>query len=150
MLESNTGTCYISLPLCRGGSRGVWRFFEPLLSLNYFSFMGSFRKNCSNCTNRTPTPSANLNPRIKNPGFAPAMAVFATFYNRPPATICLKKTVITVTISISWIFHDFDDSNTRVHMLITNKTKQNHISQTVYYCHESKENRMKLGKQMSI
>ena len=91
MLESNTGTCYISLPLCSGGSRGVRGLFEPLLSLNYFSFMGSFRKNCSNCTNRTPTPSANLNPRIKNPGFAPAMAVFATFLQQTSCYNLLEK-----------------------------------------------------------
>ena len=27
---------------------------NPLLSLNYFIFMGTFRKNWSNCTNQTP------------------------------------------------------------------------------------------------
>ena len=34
------------------GVRGVQT--NPLLSLNYIIFMGNFRKNWSNCTNRTP------------------------------------------------------------------------------------------------
>ena len=54
------------------GVRGVQT--NPLLSLNYFIFMGNFKKNRSNCTNRPP-PSANLNPRSKNLGSAPA-AIF--------------------------------------------------------------------------
>ena len=42
---------------------------NPLLSLNHFIYMGNFRKNWSNCTNRTPSPK---NPRSKHSGSAPA------------------------------------------------------------------------------
>ena len=52
----------------RGGGLGGVQT-NSLLSLNYFSFIGNFRKNWSNRTNRT--PSANLNPQSKNPGSAP-------------------------------------------------------------------------------
>ena len=53
------------------GVRGVQT--NPLLSLIYFIFMWNFRKNWSNCTNRTPL--ANLNPRSKNPGSAPELHI---------------------------------------------------------------------------
>ena len=49
------------------GVRGVQT--NPLLRPKLFHFYGNFRKKWSNCTNRT--PSANLNPRSKNPGSAP-------------------------------------------------------------------------------
>ena len=49
------------------GVRGIQT--NPLLSLNYFIFMGNVRKNGSNYTNRT--PSANLYPLSKNPGSTP-------------------------------------------------------------------------------
>ena len=51
----------------RGGSGGL---FEPPLEPKLFHFIGNFRKNWSNCTNRT--PSANLNTWSKNPGSTPA------------------------------------------------------------------------------
>ena len=45
---------------------------NPLLSLNYFIFMGISGKIGQTAQIEPPHPSANLNPRFKNPGSAPA------------------------------------------------------------------------------
>ena len=49
----------------RGGSGGS---LEPPLELNYFIFMGNFRKNEAKLRKRT--PFLNLNPLSRNPGSA--------------------------------------------------------------------------------
>ena len=50
----------------RGGSRGS---LEPPFELNYFIFMGNFRKNEAKLGKRT--PFLNLNPLSRKPGSAP-------------------------------------------------------------------------------
>ena len=74
----------------RGGSGGS---NEPLLSLNYFIFMGTLGKIVQ--TAHIEPPSANLNPRSKNPGSAPATIA--------PSKV---KTSFKLSHGILWLIHN--------------------------------------------
>ena len=83
------------------GVRGVQT--NPLLSLNYFIFMGDFRKNWSNCSNRT--PSANLNPdsKILDPPLLNILVPdFPVWYRQKP--FCKVHKLVKLTADVT----DFD------------------------------------------
>ena len=62
-----------------GGSRGVRGVqTNSLLSRSYFIFMGNFRKNWPNCTNRTPL--ANLNPAPIMPSHSEGQGIWLSVW----------------------------------------------------------------------
>ena len=62
---------------------------NPSLELNYFIFMGNFRKN-----EEKHPPFLNLNPLFSNPGSAPVLVTFSV----PINSLCEVKTSLFIAV----------------------------------------------------